>query len=154
MKLAIVVALCGTARADDRSAHLSAGIGGALLFTGNDGTAQRAEVELDVEPGGAFGRFGALVALRGFDPHHAGLLCGGLVFEAAASRPGLIMDLHADAGADLDHRAPLAGGGLRTTIGITGPLAVALDSGAYLVLQGFDHTRLVLMGAAALALRW
>jgi hypothetical protein len=81
-------------------------------------------------------------------------VCGGLVYEPGAARPTLVIDLHADLGADLDQHAPLAGGGIRTTIGISGPLGVALDSGGYLVIDGIDRTRLVLSLGAAVVARW
>ena len=72
----------------------------------------------------------------------------------AASRPRLVLDLHADVGADLDQRAPMLGGGVRTIIAIAGPLGVALDSGAYLVIDGVEHTRLALSTGAMLVARW
>lgn len=139
------------ATAHARPIHGSAGIGGALLATGDLGDRGRLEVELDVEPQS---RFGALLALRGFDENHRGLACAGLVYEPGAARPTLVVDLHADLGADLDQRAPLAGGGIRTTIGLYGPVGVALDSGGYLVIDGVDRTRLVLSFGAAAVARW
>ena len=155
-RVALLLALgSAPALADPRPVHGAVTIGGDLLFTGREGgSLQRAAAEVDVEPGGAFGVFGGALALRAFDAHHAGLLCAGLVFEAAAARPTLVLDFHADVGFDLDVHAPLAGGGLRTTVGIIGPLAVALDTGGYLVIDGFDHTRLALMSSAELGLRW
>ena len=36
---------------------------------------------------------------------------------------------------------------MRTTLAIVGPLGVALDTGGYLVIDGVDHTRLVLSSA-------
>ena len=138
-----LLALASTAEA--RPLHGSAGIGGALLLTGDDGDRGRAELDLDLEPS----RYGGLLALRGFDEHHRGLLCAGLVYEPGAARPTLVIDLHADLGADLDQRAPLVGGGIRTTLGLYGPLGVAFDTGAYLVIDGVDHTRLVLMSSAS-----
>ena len=89
-------------------------------------------------PGGAFDRYGILVALRDVDGDHHGLLCAGVLFEAAAARPTLALALHADVGVDLDARAPLVGGGLRTTLAIVGPLGVALDAGGELVIDGID----------------
>jgi hypothetical protein len=150
VKALAVLALCaGTATA--RPIHGSVGAGGSLLLTGDNGDRNRFDVEVDVEPGS---RFGGLVALRGFDPDHRGLLCAGLVYEAGAARPRLVLDLHGDAGADLDQRAPLVGGGIRTTITIVGPLGIALDTGGYLVIDGVDHTRLVLATGAAVVARW
>lgn len=148
--IAILVAMAGLAHAD-RPLHGSIGFGGSFLTTGDDGDRGRLDVELDVEP---YSRFGGLVALRAFDEHHRGLLVAGLVYEAAAARPRLVIDLHADAGADLDQRAPLAGGGLRITLALLGPLGVALDSGAYLVIDGVDRTRLVLTTSVAVVAKF
>ncbi len=149
--LVLVLVLVLDARADDRPVHGSLSAGGTLLVTGDDGSRQRGERELDVEPGS---RFGGVVAWRGFDQHHGGLVTAGLAYEGGAARPRLVLDLHADVGADLDLHAPAVGGGVRTVITIIGPLAVALDSGAYLVIDGVDKTRLQLQAGAALAAAW
>jgi hypothetical protein len=134
-----------------RPIHGSAGLGGSLLATGDLGDRGRLDFEVDVEP---HSQYGALLALRGFDENHHGLVCAGLVYEPGAARPTLVVDLHADLGADLDQHAPLAGGGIRTTIGIYGPFGIALDSGGYLVIDGIDRTRLVLSFGAAVVARW
>jgi len=134
-----------------RPIHGSASIGGALLATGDLGDRGRLELEVDVEPQS---KFGALLALRDFDENHHGLACAGLIYEPGAARPTLVIDLHADLGADLDQHAPLVGGGIRTVIGLLGPLGVALDSGGYLVIDGVDRTRLVLSFGAAAVARW
>jgi hypothetical protein len=91
---------------------------------------------------------------HGFDGDHDGMLIGGLVFEGAAARPRLVVDLHADAGADLDQDAPIAGGGIRTTLTLYKLLGIALDGGAYLVLDGVDDTKLRIMGSTSLVSRW
>jgi hypothetical protein len=149
--LVLVLVLVLDAHADDRPWHGSFALGGTLLLTGADGDRQRGEVELDVEPAS---RFGALVAWRHVDRSHAGLVTAGLVYEAGAARPRLVVDLHADAGADLDQHAPVIGGGIRTVVTVIGPLGVALDSGAYLVIDGVDHSRFAIATGAALAARW
>jgi hypothetical protein len=148
MKWLALLALTTIAHA--RPLHGSAGVGGAFLVTGDDGDRGRAELEVDLEPS----RYGGLLALRGFDEHHRGLLCAGLVYEPGAARPTLVVDLHADLGADLDQRAPLVGGGIRTTLGLYGPLGVALDTGGYLVIDGVERTRLVLMTSASVTAKW
>ena len=140
-----------SASADPRPIHGSFSAGGALLLTGDDNDRQRAEVELDVEP---HSRFGALVAWRGFDRAHSGLVTAGLAYEAGAARPLLVVDLHADLGADLDRHAPAVGGGIRTLLVVIGPLGLALDSGAYLVIDGVDHTRVQLQAGGALCAAW
>ena len=84
----LVLALAGVAHADDRAFHGSVGAGGAFLLSGEgSGSRLRLEGEADVLPGGVFDRFGAVVAIRALDRTHHGLLCAGLVFEPAASRP-------------------------------------------------------------------
>ncbi len=132
--------------------HGSAGLGGALLWTGDGGDRLRLDAAISVQVGR---RFGVLAAWRAFDDdEHRGLVTAGLTFEAAAARPRLVLDLHASLGADLDAVAPVAGGGVRTTLRIAGPLGVVLDSGAYLVIDGIEGTRLQLQSSALAAVRW
>lgn len=145
--LLLVLVLAPPAFAD-RPLHGGASAGGTLLLTGDRGDRQRGELEVDVEP---YSRFGGLVAWRGFDRGHRGLLCAGIVYEAGAARPRLVLAFHGDAGIDLDQRAPVLGGGLRTTIALLGPLGLALDTGAYLVIDGVDNTRLAIAAGAALS---
>lgn len=161
MSRVLAVAALGLAATGSRSAaeprpwHGSVGAGGSLLLSGEgDGARARLDAEVDLLPGGALGPYGGLLALRGADGDHHGLLCAGLLFEAAAARPRLALAFHVDAGADLDARAPLAGGGLRTTLGLVGPLGVALDATGELVLDGLAHARFVLGASAMLVVRW
>jgi hypothetical protein len=151
---AAVVAVAVAAAPARADVHGSVAAGGALLLTANDGDLQRADVEVEVEPGGSWGRYGALVALRAFDTSHDGLLCAGVVFDAAAARPTLLLQLHADLGVDLDLRRPLAGGGVRTTLGLAGPLAIVLDAAGYLVVDGYAGTRIALAADALVAVKW
>jgi hypothetical protein len=134
-----------------RGVHGSVGGGTSLLLSGAEGDRSRFELELELEPRS---RFGGLVAWRAFDADHHGMLLGGLVYEAGAARPRLVLDLHADAGADLDQKAPVVGGGIRTTITIWGPLGAGLDGGAYLVIDGVDDSRLVIASSGSLVVRW
>lgn len=155
--IAALATLAGLApaHADPRPWHGSIGAGGSLLLTGQgDGSRLRVEGEVDVLPGGALDRYGGLLALRAADADHHGLACLGLLFEAAAARPRLALALHADLGVDLDAHAPVLGGGARTTLTLVGPLGVALDTGAYLVLDGLDHTRLAIDASTMLVVRW
>lgn len=131
--------------------HGSAGIGGTVVATGARDDRFRLEATFDLK---LHSRYGFVVGWRAFDDTHHGLVTAGLVLEAAASRPRLAIDLHADVGADLDERAPLLGAGLRTTVGIIGPLGVVLDGGGYLVIDGFDNTRLQLQGSLIVSARW
>jgi hypothetical protein len=145
-----IAALCAPAYAD-RPVHGSAGGGHSFLWTGAGGDRNRFELEIDVEPRS---RFGALLAWRAFDLDHAGMVMAGLVYEGAAARPRLVIDLHADLGADLDQRAPVIGGGIRTTLTIWAPFGIGLDSGAYLVIDGVDDTRLAIATSGSVVIRW
>lgn len=151
MKPLALVALLAAPAWADRPVHGSVGIGSSLLLTGDDGDRSRYDVELDVEPQS---RYGALVAWRSFDRSHHGIVDAGLVYEAGAARPRVVLDLHADVGIDLDQRAPMIGGGLRTVVSIVGPLGIALDTGTYLVIDGVARTRLALSTGVSLVARW
>ena len=134
----------------ERGIHGSAGIGGTFISTGDRGDRWRLEATFDLK---VRSRYGFVVGWRAFDSTHRGLVTGGLVYEGAASRPRLALDLHGDLGADLDKRAPLVGGGLRATVGLLGPLGVVLDGGGYLVIDGAD-TRMQLQTALLMSARW
>lgn len=148
--LLLVVALASLAEAD-RGLHGSAGIGGTLVMTGARGDRLRLDATFDLKPRS---RYGFVLGWRAFDEDHHGLVTAGLAYEGAASRPRLVLDLHADIGFDLDTRRPLVGGGLRTTLMIIGPFGVVLDTGGYLVIDGVDNSRLQLQGATLLSARW
>lgn len=151
-QLALTVAVLGASLAHaDRPVHGSVGAGGSLLVTGSQGDRLRLDVAVDLKPRS---RYGVLLAWRAFDQEHRGLVTAGLVFEAAASRPRLVIDLHVDVGVDLEQRAPLVGAGIRPTIGILGPLAVVYDGGAYFILDGFDESRFQLQSTLLLVARW
>ena len=149
--LVIVAALAGTAAADRTSLHGSVAAGGTLVMTGDQGDRFRLDVSFDLKPRS---RYGVLLAWRAFDEDHRGLVTAGIEYEGAASRPRLVLDLHADLGFDLDAKRPLGGGGIRTTLMIIGPLAVVLDAAAYLVVDGIDNTRLQLQSCTLIAGRW
>lgn len=146
----VVIGALGVAHAE-RPLHGSVGGGSSLLLTGARGDHWRFELALDVKP---WSRHGIGLAWRGFDRDHRGLVMVGWNYEGAAARPRLVLDLHADAGADLDAKAPVVGGGVRATVAIVGPLGVVLDAGAYLVIDGFDDSRLQLQSSTLLVLRW
>ncbi|MBV8761324.1 MAG: hypothetical protein JO257_28765 [Deltaproteobacteria bacterium] len=147
----VVVLLVASTAYADRPLHGSIGGGSALLVTGDNGDRQRFELEADVEP---YSRWGGLLAWRHFNGDHKGILAAGIVYEAGAARPRLVIDFHGDVGFDLDQKAPMAGGGLRTVITIVGQLGLALDSGGYLVIDGVDHTRFAIALGASLVARF
>ncbi len=144
--LVVVALLAGVAHAD-RPLHGSIGGGTTLLLTGDNGDRQRFETEVDLEP---HSRWGGLLAWRGWDDKHSGIVDAGVIYEAGAARPRLVLDFHGDAGFDLDQKAPMVGGGLRAVIMIVKPIGVALDTGGYLVIDGIDSTRLQLASGISL----
>jgi len=142
-----------------RPFRLSIGAGGSLLVTGaGDAGRSRGEAHLGVQPGGRFGRWGLLGAIRHvtLDPAgDDGLATVGVTFEAAAARPRLAIALHGDLGATFTG-APAAGGGIETTLWLipkwVRPLALVFDTTGHLVIDGSDDTRLVLALATRLSL--
>jgi hypothetical protein len=153
--LALLCLLVSTAHAE-RPLHGSVAAGGTLVVTGSDGDRFRNEVSADIKP---WSRYGAIIGWRAFDQaslgdgEHDGMLTAGIVFEAGAARPRLVLDLVGEVGWDLDQSAPLAGAGIRNTIGVVGPLAVVLHSSLYIVVDGED-TRVHLQGNALVGLCW
>jgi hypothetical protein len=140
-----ITAAGGTARADDDAApapsrpfRAALGLGGFAALTGPSDRGLVAVVEL--LPGGALGRLGGRLEARtlsGTDlADHAAT--AGVLFEAAAARPRLALYLHAELGYFRlgDDTGPLAGAGITTQLGLVGPLAVGLDSGATLFVAG------------------
>lgn len=126
------------------------GAGGSLAILGP--VARGLVADAALKPGGAFGRLGARVEARTIDEELAdgidgGLLLGGVVYEAAAARPRLVIDLHGEAGVALPEPRLVVGGGVTTQLWLVGPLAIGLDSSAHLLLDGVDGTELILAGA-------
>src|SRR5262249_45607242 len=126
-----LVLVARSARADDapRPIHGSVGVGGSLLLTGAQGDRFRLDAAVDLK---LHSRYGFSLAWRAIeqtgDTKFDGLVIAGLVYEGAASRPRLVLDLHGDAGFDLDARRPLVGAGIRTTLTAIGPLGVVGDT--------------------------
>ena len=149
MRRLALLLLAGTAHA--RPIHGSIGAGGALLFTGEQGDRFRGEVAADLK---WHSRYGGILAWRAFDKDRNGLLTGGLVYEAAAARPRLVIDLVAEAGWDLDQKRPLVGAGIRSTLTIIGPLGVSFHTGAYFVIDDLDGSRLQIQSDALVVARW
>ncbi|WP_428261663.1 hypothetical protein [Haliangium sp.] len=139
--------------ADERERHLVVGAGGFAGLTGPAGYGPAAELELF--PGVIDDRLGLGLRWRGFEGVAQGLVGAGLVFEAGATRPHISLELHADVGWLYGDLAALgepglrriaAGGGVRTQLGLWGPVAVALGGDGYFVFEG-ARTRLALMPA-------
>jgi hypothetical protein len=105
-------------------------------------------------PGAWAGRFGIRVEARttgGDDRFASGLFIAGLTYEAAAARPRLSLALHGDGGATAPDPRPAIGGGVELQLWILGPVALALDGSAHLIVDGLD-SEIVLAGAIGLRL--
>ena len=151
MKLALAVLLVAAPALADRPLHGSIGAGPSLALTGARGDHARYDIAFDFKPRS---RYGITLGWRQVDADRRGLAVAGLVFEGAAARPRLVLDLHVDAGIDLDDILPLAGAGVRATLMIKGPLAIVFDLAGYLVLDDIDNSRLQLASSALLALKF
>jgi hypothetical protein len=128
------------------------GVGGYVAIGGPAQSGLAAAAAL--YPGAWAGRFGARVEARtaGDDePFDGGLFTAGLVYETAAARPRLSLALHGEAGAVAPDPRPALGGGAELQLWLVGPLALAVDSSAHLLVDGLD-SELVLTGALALRL--
>lgn len=157
MRSVALACLLAAPAADARPIHGSVGAGGALVLLGEDGDRLRSELSFDLK---WRSRYGVIVGWRATDAgslgdgDHDGLVTAGLVYEAGAARPRLVLDLVAEVGADLDQRAPLVGGGLRNTLAIAGPLGVVLHTAAYVVIDGLEDSRLHVQSNLLVAVRW
>lgn len=143
--------LVPNAYADDRPFHGSVGAGSSLALTGAGGDHFRYDVSIDFKPKS---RYGVTLGWRQFDGDHRGLLVAGIVYEGAAARPRLVLDLHADAGVDLARPAPLVAGGVRATLAVIGPLAIMFDLTGYVILDGVDDSRFQLATSTLVAFTW
>lgn len=153
MRLALALLLVAqVAHADDsRPLHGSVGAGSSLAITGAEGDHLRFDIAIDVKPKS---RYGITASWRQFDADHRGLLVAGIVYEGAAARPRLVLDLHASAGVDLERPAPLVAAGIRPTLAIIGPLALVFDLTAYVILDGVDDSRFQLASSTLVAFKW
>jgi len=133
-----------------RRAHGAIGAGGYSGLTGPrwGGLAGAAYF-----PAGRWGRFGVRAEARGHEGVDRGHAVLGVAYEAAASRPRIVLSLHADAGATFPDPVPVLAGGATTQIWLFGPLALALDTAAILFVDGTD-TVLGLGTGAALQVAW
>jgi hypothetical protein len=130
--------------------HASIGAGTSLLLTGDHGDAARFDGAVSFQFAGS--RFGVLAAARAFDddPRDV-LLTAGVEYQAAASRPRIVLTLYADAGVATAATNPVLGAGTRTVFRLIGPLSLIGDTGFHLVVDG-DDTTLVIGSALLLGL--
>jgi len=158
--LVALVAFAGPAIADEavdedqpaapaRHWHGSLSVGASLLSTGDGGDTTRFDASISFQP---HRRFGAVVAARAFDDApRSVMLTAGVEYQAAASRPRLVLSLYADVGVETAGKDPVLGVGVRTTLIVLGPVGVVADTGFHLVIDGMDRTRLVIGTALMLA---
>jgi hypothetical protein len=149
--LAVVLVQAPRAIADDlddeqpraQPWHAAAGVGASLLLTGAGGDATRFDAALSFQFPNS--RLGILAAGRAFDdkPRDA-LLTAGVEYQAAASRPRLVLTLYADLGVSTADPHAVAGLGTRTILRLIGPLSIIADTGFHLVLAGLSDTTLVI----------
>ena len=132
-----------------RKLHWSSTLGWFTATTGplSHGPAWEAELY----PGGGLGRFGIGLYYRGDREMAPGTVLLGLAYEAAASRPRLVLGLHADIGFDVGNRLPVVGGGLRTLLAVSGPFVVSANLTGHLFYDGID-TRLGLASTFSVGL--
>ncbi|HTM19168.1 MAG TPA: hypothetical protein VL172_01630 [Kofleriaceae bacterium] len=133
-----------------RKPHVAAGAGGYSALTGPRwGPVAGAHYF----PAGGWGRFGVRAEARGYQGVDEGDAVLGVAFEAAAARPRLVMMLNAGAGSTLGAPHPVVQAGITTQLFLYGPLALALDGGGVLIIDGTD-TVLGLGNSFSLQLAW
>jgi hypothetical protein len=121
--------------------HWAVGVGGFVGLTGPGRYGLAAEAEVFPRwPGQLLDdHVGLGLRYRGFDGLARGIVAGGPVYAAAATRPHLAIELHGDIGmafGPADGNRLLLGGGVRTQIGLWGPVAVALHGDVYYTFEG------------------
>ncbi len=127
-----------------RGAHWSVGAGGALYLTGSEN--KGALISGDFYPGASLDRLGFRIEARGAGTSVPRTLLAGIALEAAAARPRLVLSLYATLGASFDGEGAIAVG-LQTQLFVVGPLAIGLDSGGLLIVDGVSDTELRLGSA-------
>lgn len=145
--------LASTQREPDTSRWF-AGAGGFVGLTGpaRHGLAAEAQVYPARWPGQLLGpQFGLGVRYRGHDGLAGGLVAAGLVYQAGATRPHFVLELHGDLGYAYDIGEPLLGGGVRLQLGAWGPVAVAAATDVYYWFDG-ERPRPILMPAVLVGL--
>jgi hypothetical protein len=133
------------------------GAAGAGVFVGVTGRARAGlAAEAQVYPGRwpgqvLGGHFGLGVRYRGWDGLSSGLVAGGLVYQAGATRPHFVLEVHGDVGVAYGPTEPLLGGGVRVQLGVWGPVAVAVAADVYYWFDG-ERPRPIAVPAVTVAL--
>ncbi len=134
--------------AGQRPWHASVLAGGYFALSGPADLG--AQVVATVSPGGAVERFGVRASARSYEDRSDGFFTLGVTFEAAASRPRLVLSLFAEAGLSNDENV-ITGAGIHTTLAIIGPFALGTDAAAHVIWDGVDTT-MALTGSGMLGL--
>lgn len=140
-------------RAPDRvrRPHGAVGAGGYAALTG---PRWGGVTGASYHPAGGWGRLGMRAEVRGHEGVDEGHAVLGVAFEAAASRPRIVLSLNAGLGTTLAEPRPVMQVGVTTQLFLYGPLALALDSGAVLIVDGTDGTVLGLGQSLSVQLAW
>jgi len=158
--LALALAGLETARAEELAqgepgaVHWAVGVGGFVGVTGpaRYGLAAEAQVYPGRWPGQVLGEsFGLGVRYRGYDGLASGLVAAGLVYQAGATRPHFVLEVHGDVGMAYGLDEPLLGGGVRLQLGMWGPVAVAVAADLYYWFDG-ERPRPITVPAVTVAL--
>ena len=158
--LALALACLETAWAEEGepgesdAVHWAVGVGGFAGVTGpaRYGLAAEAQVYPGRWPGHVLGEdFGLGVRYRGYDGLASGLVAAGLVYQAGATRPHFVLEVHGDVGVAYGLTEPLLGGGVRVQLGVWGPVAVAVAADVYYWFDG-ERPRPITVPAVTVAL--
>lgn len=134
--------------------HGVVGVGGFVGLTGpaRAGLAAEAQVYPGSWPGQVLGQhFGLGVRYRGYDGLASGLVAAGLVYQAGATRPHFVLEVHGDLGVAYGPGEPLLGGGVRLQLGLWGPVAVAVAADVFYWFDG-ERPRPIVVPALTVAL--
>ena len=94
--------------------------------------------QVELLPGGRAGRIGGIALLQTSQRGGRGLAALGVIYEAAASRPRLWLELHAELGACWDDARVSGGGGVITHLALWGLVGMVVDTGLRAVYAGTD----------------
>ncbi len=120
---------------ESRPFHFLLQSGGYLSLGGPAGYGP--SLALEVLPGSFAERFGVRAEWRGSRGYSEGTALAALLFEAAASRPKLVLKLLAEVGLTQD-KNPVLGAGIEWSLWVLGPLGVSTITTLDIVVDGSD----------------
>ncbi len=118
-----------------RPVHFLLQSGGYLALGGPSGYGPSLAIE--ILPGSFADRFGLRAEWRGTHGYSEGSALLGVIFEAGASRPQLVLKLLVEVGVTED-KNPILGGGIEWSLWVLGPLGVSTTTTLDLVIDGSD----------------